>query len=239
MDDSEITTLTGVEDRHWWFAERRVVLRRLVADLRPGVALDVGAAGGGNTRVLRDLGWHAVALEYSETGAQVARRRGLPTTRGDALALPLRSGSVDLVMALDVLEHLDDDATAARELARVLRPGGRALVAVPADPLLWSDHDVAIGHHRRYVRGSLDAVLRSAGLLVDEMWSWNVLLRPVVRLRRRCTGCTDVGPGEGSELDDVPPGLNGLLRACVMAERRLPFVRRMPGVTLMATAHRP
>ena len=110
-----------------------------------GVALDIGAAGGGNTRVLRDLGWRAIALEYGDEGAGVAHERGLPTLRGDATALPVADGSVDLVVAFDVLEHIEDDEAAVTQVFRALRPGGRYVVAVPCDPRLWSAHDEAVG----------------------------------------------------------------------------------------------
>ncbi|MBA2694592.1 MAG: class I SAM-dependent methyltransferase, partial [Actinobacteria bacterium] len=81
MDPTEIATLVRLEQRHWWYRERRAVLARLLADLDPGSALDVGAAGGGNTQVLTGLGWSAAALEYSRDGALVAAERRLPTLR--------------------------------------------------------------------------------------------------------------------------------------------------------------
>lgn len=222
--------LAALEDGHWWYRERRHLLRERLRGLRPGHALDVGAAGGGNTRVLRDLGWRATALEYGADGAQVAAERGLPTVRGDATALPVRDGGLDLVVAFDVLEHLEDDLTAAREVLRTLRPGGTFLVAVPADPRLWSAHDEAVDHVRRYTRASLTTVLVRAGFVLGPMASWNVLLRPVVAARRRVT--------TGSDLERVPAWLNASLGAVVRVERHLP-VQSLPGVSLLVSARRP
>ncbi len=198
--------------------------------MTPGTALDVGAAGGGNTRVLQSLGWQAAALEYGADGAVVAHERGLPTVRGDATVLPFDRASLDLVVAFDVLEHLVDDVAAAREVLRVLRPGGLLLVAVPADPKLWSAHDEAVDHVRRYTRGTLTALLVRAGFDVGPMRSWNVLLRPAVWLRRK--------QSTGSDLSEMSPVLNATLGAVVWVERYLP-VRQLPGVSLMVSARRP
>lgn len=231
MNPAEIRKLTELEHRHWWYAERRRILGRLVQDVPAGArAIDVGAAGGGNTQVLVDRGLRACAIEYGPDGADVARSRGLSVIRGDAQALPIANASVGLVVAFDVLEHLADDRRATHEIARVLTPGGRVVVAVPADPGLWSAHDEAVGHVRRYTRESLQDVIDDAGLTLVDMWSWNVLLRPVVRLRR--------ARAVGSDLDDISGVTNAALRAVVAAERLLP-VRRLPGVSLMATARRP
>ncbi|MEH0821028.1 MULTISPECIES: class I SAM-dependent methyltransferase [unclassified Micromonospora] len=235
MEATEIRKLAALEDTHWWYRERRALLarslRRLAAaGTRPGRALDVGAAGGGNTRVLRTHGWRPVALEYSAEGAGVARERGLDVIRADARHLPVGSASLGLVVAFDILEHIDEDHLAAAEIRRTLRPGGTALIAVPCDMALWSAHDVAVGHVRRYDRESLRAVVEKAGLVVDELWSWNVLLRPVAAWRRRTS--------TGSDLGDLHPLVNLGLRTVVTAERYLP-VRSLPGVSLMLRAHRP
>jgi SAM-dependent methyltransferase len=231
VDCAEVRKLAELEDRHWWYAERRRILARLVRQVpSESWAADVGAAGGGNTRVLTGAGLRSVAVEYGEEGASIAQGRGLRTVRADASRLPFRDRSLELVVAFDVLEHLEDDEAAAAELTRVLKPNGRALVAVPADPALWSAHDEAVGHQRRYTRSQLDELLTTAGLSIDRLWSWNVMLRPLVKLRRR--------RATGSDLEEPSRLVNGALRCVVAAERVLP-VAALPGVTLMADARRP
>jgi SAM-dependent methyltransferase len=233
MQGAEIRKVVELEDRNWWYRERRTILARELDRIgRPGFALDIGAAGGGNTRVLRARGWRSVALEYGAEGAAVARDRGLDVIRGDARFLPLPAASVDLVIALDVLEHIDDDARAAAEIHRVLRPGGTLFATVPCDMRLWSPHDVALGHVRRYTRETLSAVISGAGLHIDNLWSWNVLLRPVVAVRRR-----RMSQSGGSELEELPRLVNASLKAIVTVERYLP-VRSLPGVSLMVRAIR-
>jgi SAM-dependent methyltransferase len=229
VEGTEVRKLAALEDRHWWYRERRHLLDRAIARLPAGRALDVGAAGGGNTRVLRARGWQATALEYGEDGAAVAAERGLDVMRADATRLPLPDTSVDLVVAFDVLEHIEDDHAAVQEVHRVLAPGGTYLVAVPADPRLWSSHDEAVGHVRRYTRTSLVDLLTSEGFTIESVRSWMVLLRPAVAVRRRRE--------HGSDLDEVPTWLNLALGGVVAAERWLP-VGRLPGVSLLVTARR-
>jgi SAM-dependent methyltransferase len=232
VDEEEIRRSAALEQRHWWYAERRALVRRLVAPLSPGRALDVGCGGGGNTAVLRDLGWRVAGLEYSPVAAPIAEARGLPVVRGDARRLPFRDASLDLVMSTDMWEHIDDDEAVARETVRVLRPGGRALVAVPCSMKLWSGHDLALGHVRRYERDDLVALMEKAGLEVVDVRSWNVLLRPVARARRRRRVTSE------SEMEPVHPVLNAGLRLAVGAERFLP-VGRLPGISLVARAVKP
>jgi SAM-dependent methyltransferase len=231
MEAAEIRMLAAVEHRHWWYKERRSILGRELRRLpAPGCALDIGSAAGGNTTVLRAHGWQALALDYSETAVGICRRRGIDVLRADATKLPVSSNSVDLVIAFDVLEHIDKDNAAAAEIARVLRPGGMALISVPCDMALWSAHDDATGHVRRYSRGTLAEVIEGGGLVIDRIWGWNVLLRPVVKSRRRSV--------KGSELSDMNPLVNTLLTFVVVAERYLP-TKSLPGVSLMLRATHP
>jgi SAM-dependent methyltransferase len=227
MEGTEVRKLVEVEQDHWWYRERRHLLSKAVSGLAPGRAIDVGAAGGGNTRVLEEHGWEAIALEYGAEGAAAAHDRGLATIRADATRLPLPDDSLDLVVAFDVLEHLHDDDAAVAEVRRVLRPTGTYLVAVPADPRLWSSHDEAVDHVRRYTREGLLDLLDRGGFDVADVRSWNVLLRPLVALRRRTS--------TGSDLEEVHPVVNLALRAIVTAERYLP-VGGLPGVSLLVRA---
>lgn len=228
--------LVELEERHWWYRERRILLAGMLRKAFPDgarglTALDVGAAGGGNTRVLQSAGMCPVAVEYGPDGAEISAGRGLTSVRGDARKLPFRSASADLLVAFDVIEHVDDDAAALRDFRRVLKPGGALIVAVPADMQLWSAHDEAVGHFRRYERDALANAISAAGFELRNLWSWNVLLRPLVALsRRRSTG---------SDLQPVHPVVNAALGAVVALERRMPRLERRRGVTLFVEARRP
>jgi SAM-dependent methyltransferase len=154
----------------------------------------------------------------------------LPVVRGDACRLPFASGGADVVLAFDVLEHLADDAGALREFFRVLRPGGLLWVSVPADMRLWSAHDVAVGHVKRYSRAELVRAVRGAGFELMDVSSWNVLLRPIVDMRRR--------RATGSDLGDIGLVTNWILARLIALERYFPFLRRRSGVSLILQARR-
>lgn len=231
MGTTDIQRAATIEDDNWWFRERRALVARELRRIGiPGRALDVGAGAGGTTRVLLDHAWEATAVDISETAVELARERGIDAFQADAEYLPLPSEAYDLVMALDVLQHVDDDQGATAELARVLRPGGTALISVPADMALWSAQDVCMEHLRRYDRPALAELLEHAGLRIETIWSWNVLLRPFLRRRRRSSaGADPVAPA-------AP--INLLLRGVVLLERGLP-VKALPGESLIARAYRP
>jgi SAM-dependent methyltransferase len=230
VESTEVRKLAALEDGHWWYRERRHVLARLVRQLTPGIALDIGAAAGGNTRVLTRMGWQALAVEFSVDGAKVASERDLNVVRGDASHLPIDDESVDLTVCWDVLEHLEDDKAALDEMFRVLRRSGTTLIAVPADPNLWSAHDEAVSHFRRYTRDGLVALAEAAGFRITGVRSWNVLMKPAVVWRRRMSA--------GSDLDEPPRWLNASLGAIIGLERYLP-VGWLPGVSLILRAQRP
>ncbi|MEQ4721876.1 class I SAM-dependent methyltransferase [Nonomuraea sp. B19D2] len=230
MRSAEIHRMADIEERHWWFREKRNILAREIRRLGPpGRALDIGAAGGGNSQVLVEHGWDTVVGDISETAVDIARARGLNAVHADARDLPWPEGTFELVTAFEILEHIEEDHLAAAEIFRVLRPGGTALITVPADMRLWSAHDEVAQHFRRYSRDGLARCIQDAGLVIDEMWSWNVLLRPVAAWhRRRATGSDVVAP---------PAWINACLTVVVAAERHLP-VRSLNGVSLILRAHR-
>lgn len=219
--------MADLEDDHWWFQERRHIIAEAIAGTPPSTALDIGAGAGGNTRVLEAAGWRATALEFSEAGVQLARERGLDVVQGDAREMPFPDDHFGLAVAYDVLEHISEDDQVVAEMGRVVRPGGRILVAVPADPRLWSRHDEAIGHVRRYTRAGLVALFDDPRFRINDVRSWNVLLRPVVARRRKRV--------EDFDLTRLPKVVNGALSLIIRAERHLP-VTKLSGVSLLLDA---
>lgn len=229
MDEDEIRRSAALEQKHWWYAGRRALVRRELAGLAAGRALDVGCGPAGNSAVMRDLGWEVTALDYVHDSAVLAQRRGLNAIRSDARHLPFPDASFDLVLSSDAWEHIEEDDEVAAESFRVLRPGGTLLVMVPAGMDLWSGHDVALGHVRRYEKDQLIDVVEKAGFTITDVFSWNVLLRPVAKARRKQnTECR-------SEMEPVNPVVNLGLRTAVALERVLP-VRRRRGISLVLRA---
>jgi SAM-dependent methyltransferase len=216
MDAAEIARLARYEDWYWWHRARRSIIEVLLRQAVTGTSnrvLDVGAGTGATSLALRRFGT-VLGIDLSPEAMQIARDRGLAVARMDATNLALPDASFDVVVALDVLEHLDDDVACVRELVRVLRPGGVLLVTVPAYNWLWSSHDVANRHLRRYRRHSLRRVLQQGDLDI-EVCSYVMLsmLLPAAayRLLERLPGRRR--PDEEAEVHftPVPPLLNSLL----------------------------
>jgi SAM-dependent methyltransferase len=185
MEPLAYRQLEELERDHWWFRGRRAVcmglLGRALAQERPLRVLDVGAGAGGFLAPLTQLAErvHFTDLDPSILSSAAARgRAGGPAARGDAL--PFGDGSFDLVCLFDVLEHIQDHERAAAELARVLRPGGRVFLHVPAHPLLYAENDRVAGHHRRYTRRGLVRLLERAGFEVERATHTNALLFPLI-----------------------------------------------------------
>lgn len=221
MDHALIQATMAVDDHHWWYRGRRRIIRSELDRLplpRPAQILDAGCGSGRTLEELIDYGT-VTGLELDLDAAEMARGRSLGEVQvGRLEELPWGEASFDLVTCLDVIEHTPDDGPALVELLRVTRPGGFLLVTVPAYPALWSRHDEANHHFRRYTRPSLRRAVTGAGWNVCRISSFNsLLLAPAaaVRLAQRRRG-----PGDGytTDLDVGPRWLNRVLEQPLRAE---------------------
>jgi SAM-dependent methyltransferase len=183
--------MLDVDEHHWWYRGRRRVIRAELdrLPLAPGaVVLDAGCGSGRTLLELVRYG-EVHGIELNPAAAEAARSRGCGEVRiGRLEELPWDSSTFDLITCLDVIEHTADDRIALSELRRVTKPGGWLLVTVPAYQALWSLHDEANHHYRRYGRRSLRSAAVAAGWTIVRMSSFNsVLLAPaaVVRLAQR------------------------------------------------------
>lgn len=204
------------EDRHWWYRGRRSVLERVIADLRLPARARILDAGCGSGRNMIELARHGTVtgVELSSASAELARARGAgEVIEGSVLEMPFESGSFDLAVSLDVIEHLQDDLAALRELRRVVAPGGALLVTVPAYQWLWSGHDEINHHHRRYTRRTLQRVAEQAGWETVRTTYFNSLLLPVAIALRVLDRLSPARATESSLDLWVPPApLNWLLQ---------------------------
>jgi SAM-dependent methyltransferase len=244
MDETLMQQTFAVDEHHWWYRGRRRIIRaeleRLPLPARADV-LDAGCGSGRTMQELVDFGTVS-GIELNEDAAALARSRGHGEVKvGRLEELPWPDGGFDLITCLDVIEHTPDDRMALAELLRVCRPGGWLLVTVPAYPALWSLHDEANHHYRRYSRAALAGAATSAGWTVTRVSSFNsVLLAPAaaVRLAQRRFGAQD---GHSSDLAIGPAWLNDVLEAPLAMEANwlsrghtLPF-----GLSLVAVLRRP
>jgi SAM-dependent methyltransferase len=240
FSSERLSRLAEIERDHFWFAGRRVLLQRLLS--AAGITasqrvVDLGCGTGFNLRALAEQGLRVVGLDLRIEGLKQLRAHHEPcdVVQADATRLPFAAGSFDTALLLDVAEHVDDETLLA-EVARILRPGGVAIVSVPAHPWLWSYRDEAAGHVRRYSRSQLADTLNAAGLQVVEMRYYQFVLFPAVVLARF------VGRRRGRtrDLEDAPhPLLNAALSRINRAEASLSDYVRWPwGSTLAAVCRR-
>ena len=171
-----IADLFDKEERYWWYVTRRELVIALVRSgsltgirSEAGLVLDIGCGGGYLDKVLESSDWHVVGVDVSPDALQYCRRRGLQClcrTDLQRCSLPFKAESFDMVFAMDVLEHVEDDGHALAECRRVLKDGGLLIVTVPAFMILWSAWDEACGHRRRYTGRQLARTAARAELVI-------------------------------------------------------------------------
>jgi SAM-dependent methyltransferase len=191
MQADEYRKLAETEDRMWYFRALHRRRTHWLARLLPtGSArvLDAGCGTGGFIRSLQaaNRGWQVTGLDLSPMACRLARERtGVEIVEGSITALPFADGAFDAITTGDVIYHVEDVAAALREFARCLKPGGWVLVNEPAYRWLWSYHDEAVESKHRFTRPELVARFRAAGLEVRFATYANLLVLPLVVLRRK------------------------------------------------------
>jgi SAM-dependent methyltransferase len=242
----EYQVMHQLELKHWWFRARRRLLLRLLRDttnrrraVPPPHILDYGCGTGGNTRFYASVG-SVVGIEPESSAIRLAQARGeAQYCCGRGNELPFRAEAFDAVVASDVLEHIEDDRSAMSEITRVLRPGGTLVITVPAHPWLFSRHDAALHHFRRYTRSGLRSLVEQGGLKIRVLSYWNATLFPAISLYRLLVR-RRVQSEPRSDTVATPWVLNELLAAVLTAEGRLlPHLPLPWGLSLVAAADRP
>ena len=244
MQESVYEVDARLQQDHWWYVGRR----KLFADVIRGLgvdaaepALDIGTSAGTNLRMLREMGFADVTgLDFSAEAARWCAEKGLGTVRlGDVTAIPFPDEAFRLVLATDIIEHVDDDGRALAEIRRVLRPGSAALITVPAFPSLWGLQDEVAHHKRRYRLGPLLERIRGAGLEPERHFHFNYLLFGPIWAARQVLKAWRPSSFK-SESDLTSPFINRILSVVfdfdVATAPRLapPF-----GVSILVVARRP
>lgn len=236
--------LYEVEQSHWWHRGRRRILAGFVSEIcsrvtdrRPRI-LDVGCGTGANLLMLSQYG-DAEGVDVSEDALAFCRERGLDHVKqGAGEELPYEDGKFDLVTAFDVVEHMDDDLAGLREMYRVLRPGGHALLFVPTFMFLWGLQDDVSNHRRRYRLPELRRVLEQAGFEIERSSYVNITFFAPILLLRKLMRLT--GMKAESENNINVPALNGVLGALFGAERTILRYVNLPfGVSGLCVARKP
>ena len=248
MTAAELEKMARLEDRYWWFVGRRFIVRNLILcfwkpQSNPAIILDLGCGTGGSFPLLRNWGT-VVGLDASPIALKFARKRGMKhLVLGDAQALPFEENCFDLVAVLDVLEHLGDDCQALKEIWRVLKPKGGVVFTVPAFMSLWSVHDIALAHKRRYPVSYTHLTLHDkfvhAGFSVRHLSYAICPLLPVVFVFRKVQNLLMRNKEPATALIELPEPLNRLLIALLQLEAAIIPSARLPfGVSLVGFAEK-
>jgi len=187
MDKSNIRKLptpydveNKVESFHWWFVVRRKLLKSILSSIHVpanSLTLDIGCGAGSNLKALLSAGLNPIGLDRSIYILSIlSKKMEVPLLNGDSNNLPVRPNSIGLIIAMDILEHLDDDANGLTEFHRALNKGGMLILTVPAFEFLWGIQDKVTGHKRRYVKKEITKKLREAGFEILNAFYFNFFL---------------------------------------------------------------
>jgi SAM-dependent methyltransferase len=180
----------NLERFHWWFVGRRKLFKSLFSllglpsDLR---VIDIGCGVGSNLRLLQSMSSKLVGMDSEMYGLAHIRKSisAVALVNGDLMKLPFKADSVDLILASDVLEHLDQDTIGIREIHRSLKRGGKVLFTVPAFKLLWGVQDIVGMHKRRYSKKELVTKIEGEGFKILRSSYFNFLLFFPILIGRR------------------------------------------------------
>ena len=216
MEIVEYQRMFEAEKRHWWFQGRLAAIERILAKYaaaRPARLLDIGC-GTGMFLERRQGDFGAAGLDFSREALEFSRRRGVrQLVRGDSQRLPFASDSFDVLTAFDLIEHVPNDGQLVAEAHRVLKRGGRFIASVPAHPFLWSAHDVALHHYRRYRWNEFDRLFDPAKWRRLRMTRMFAAIFPPAALIR---GARRLLPANGKEAKaDTVPTAEWLNRALI------------------------
>lgn len=241
MDEAYEVKYHLQEEKHWWFESRRdIIITLLKGTKRNSAILEIGCSGGPLMQGLKELGFENVqGIDISQRAIDLCRQREIP----DAFVMDgskptFGDRQFDVIIASDVLEHIEDEQIALREWNRILKPGGKLIVFVPAFEILWSKHDEANHHYRRYSKSELIPLLERAGFEIDRSSYWNFTLffpTSLVRLVQRMFLAH--GDKTSDQFLDVNPVSNKILVCLLKTENMLLKVVNFPvGVSVFTIA---
>ncbi len=229
------------EDTHWWFVARRRIVKKILDRYlgreAPANILELGCGTGGNLQMLSQYGT-LCAMELDDRARHMANSRHVcPVVKGRLPDdIPFSQG-FDLLCMLDVLEHIDDDLGALQSLRKLCNHNGLVVITVPAYGFLWSAHDVACHHKRRYTKSHLAELVTNAGYKVKYATYFNTLLFPVIAIIRLMNKLT--GRNGGSDARLPPESLNRILTGIFSFERALLPTLSLPvGVSILLLAEK-
>jgi ubiquinone/menaquinone biosynthesis C-methylase UbiE len=246
MDKALYDDINQVEETHWWYRARREIIfdwvKRILSDHKSPRILDIGCGTGFNMTHLQRLGCNQITgLDFSPDALAYCRSHKLrELIHGDAAKLPICNAYYDIVLTLDIIEHLKDDHGALLEVYRILKPGGSLIVFVPAFEFLWSFQDEISHHQRRYTVKELREKVSQAGFQPGKLTYVNSLLFPIVWLGRIVLRTFPARFHITSENQLNPTWMNGILYRIFLLELSLLHFIDLPlGVSILCVCKKP
>ena len=227
MKTPQFTLHAQMEERHWWFQGRRKIVREMVRCVLPPdkekTVLDIGCGTGGNIAAFAD-DYRCIGIDPSPDAIRLAQTR-FPQARFVQSAIPDGIGplisTANLLLLMDVLEHVPDDSLFFSELLAQAKPGSYLLITVPADMTLWSQHDVSFGHHRRYDPDQLQRLWAHLPVKTLLLSYYNARLHPLIRMVRNLNQRKGKASGEaGTDFKLPSQPVNQLLKTIFASEGR-------------------
>lgn len=241
MYDYEYEAMYSLEDFYWWFVARRSLTVELLRDQISGLdsvrILDIGCGTGANMTAFAALG-EITGIDPSNDALSFCHKRGIQTVVSTQVeTMPFANRTFNVVTALDVLEHTDDDLLALREIQRVCDPSGILFITVPAYGFLWSEHDEALKHRRRYTAHELRNKLTVTGFeVVRTSYFISALFFPILGLRI-WQGLRKNSTAPKTSLRVLPKWINtSLIRLLDLEQRLLRRINFPFGVSIVAMA---
>jgi SAM-dependent methyltransferase len=238
MESSLYPQMAALEKKHWWFSARRTIVDYFLSKLNLPTdtkILEAGCGTGGNLSLLAQYG-QVFAIESNEMAREFASQNPDAEVKAGMLPndIPFQNEKFDLIVLLDVLEHLEEDARSLQALSGRVKAGGYLVVTVPALPLLWSQHDDKHHHYRRYVKTGLRQLVENADFKIIKLSYFNFFLFPMVLLTRLLQRASKKAQ---DDLSLPSPWFNWLLKKIFASERYLINILSLPiGVSLILIA---
>lgn len=236
MDTETLEEMIRAEDKHPWYQSRLSLVKKFGREIEAqSVGLDIGCGSGAAAQLLQqEFQLFPTGMDISKFAVDASKERGVTTLQADVTKIPSSDGSQDFALALDVIEHIENRKILLSEMYRVLKPGGKALITVPAHSWLWSNHDELNHHFRRYSKEMLQEDLSAAGFSIKSIRWWNSMLLPYIYLTRKST------KKKGSSEFELPPKiLQIIVRIILTTEAKFEFLGKIVGVSLVAIIEKP
>lgn len=231
-----------MEDKRWWSVARRSIIEKVLKCLKLNNGIDImelGCGSGGNLELLSRFG-NVFAMDSDSLALKLAKTRKVGIIKKGTLPddIPFGSKQFEIITLLDVLEHIDNELSALLRIKKRLKQNGRVIITVPAYNFLWSRIDIDSGHKRRYVKHTLNRLIRKAGYVIEYSTYLNTFLFPIIVMIRIINSMR--GKQDHLDLKEHSRLLNSLLTKIFSLEKKIIPTFNMPfGVSILTIARKP